>query len=617
METDKKNIYVERIHDYRLAQGEFVLLFYDLHKEFKLEIRENLGYSFSEFKEEFPKYCYYFHLWGRIPEGKNKLWIDGPWAEIDLNIFENEIVIKNDAFRRCDIYLCISEDKIFVTNSCRYVLANSKEFDYKGMISLLVLKYVPPPFSLYRGWYKLPMGHEAHLNIVNKRLRFVPNYNIPSYPIIYFEDALKILKEKLFLSLTPLITENHDKYAGLVSGGVDSTLLLLIFLEKYPELANKLFILSFVRPVDKIADILKINAIMRKRNISKNHLILIFDTRSDEYISIWKEILRDNIDYLHFGKGHLFWAFKILKNEGIKNCFCGESADAITEFELSSDTFVSRLKRMAYDLRFYPLIKNIYAPRRAIKNIVSSFPLHKLKIIDYIFSLIFSIGEPDSYYGGIVFNYQFYPGLSTKQKLALGEQNKEIVEEILKEIRARYFPKNMDISRQKIPSILLRMILDTLNGCADARVLEIASKLNGIKLIMPYLTKEIVELFSRLAWSERKFWSTPKKLIKMNLYSMLKNIYKENLDSLLNIQLENISLAKWYIRDKFFRIILEDLKKSNITEMFEKLGINAIYFHKIINEASQNPDEISDKKRFIIFELWQIYNWFINLGKSL
>lgn len=96
----ENNIYFERVHDYKLAQGEFVVLFYDLGKRFNLKIMKNLGSNISELGGKLPQFCYYFNLWERTSKGKVELWADGPWVEIDINAINNEKIVKNDLFRR-------------------------------------------------------------------------------------------------------------------------------------------------------------------------------------------------------------------------------------------------------------------------------------------------------------------------------------------------------------------------------------------------------------------------------------------------------------------------------------------------------------------------------------
>ena len=352
-----RNVNVARRQNRDLCFGDFIYcLTFDENHNIRLDIIEHSIDLFSSLKKNDHSIEYEGNIWHNITQ--TPITLNALWWRISLNIKKMEILVSADYFRRCELFIKLESNKAIVTNSPRWVIRNSSRWNEDSLILLLVLKFIPPPNCLYEGWLKLPLGQIARIYLNLGKIEFATEYVLPNSPVIRYDDARNELLKKLNRALKPMMMDDHDIMGGLMSGGIDSMGLFELVLKNWPE--KEFIALTFLRgcsePKENILSVKN-----RVQKAGKTFELLSIDTMSSDYVELWLESLKDNIDYLHFGKPILLASMKRLAQLNVTSCITGQTADTVADFDLCMPGKIFKMLRFLYYPGLFPLVSKLPA----------------------------------------------------------------------------------------------------------------------------------------------------------------------------------------------------------------------------------------------------------------
>ena len=125
-------------------------------------------------------------------------------------------------------------------------IPKGEERDWQAFADYLSLGYIPAPRTIWRGVFKLPAGSAA---VFRNGVRSFRRYWTPVYEAsrrLGFEEAAQETK-RLVLQAVRRCLEVDDKAGFLLSGGIDSSLLLSLTAEEFPA-SRKAFTVGFSNP---------------------------------------------------------------------------------------------------------------------------------------------------------------------------------------------------------------------------------------------------------------------------------------------------------------------------------------------------------------------------------
>ena len=556
-----------------------------------------------------------------------------PWWAVELALPLGRVTVCGDPFRRCRLYVGVAGTRVTITNRPEWVATHSERWNDEALRLLLILKYLPPPLSLYQGWAVLPVCHDAVVELAEPAPQFRMSYRLPSQPSLRGPEVKKALYAQLVTQSRYLDEGFPGRPAGtLVSGGVDSALVTLAAAEHKPRKPDNFIGLMFTRGATTTSEeILDAKALMRA--VGGRLELLKIESDKQEYVDLWLESLQQGTDYFHLGKPAFLAGLRRLANLGVAASLTGQTADTVAEFNVNVGGWRGVLLRFLYSeglFRHVRLCPGLPYPTTLMTRLFASAArrtvTNKLwKTLDRLLSLCSALGAPEKYYSGEIINPSALPGLELAWPIKMFGPDRRAIAQLtcaLDRIRHQFLGSLDRAPPQEVPSLLLHMLFDTLITGADARAIQSAGAICNVKIIMPFLTKQLAGLFTRLKWSERKFWRPDKRLfreLRTELWERSAGRLqtpRENTRPDLDAFELNVPLARWHLRGELLQRVKEDLRGKEILHRLSNLGIHMPLLDCAIDQLVRE-EELGDLAwRIPLLELWQLHVWSSYLGRS-
>ena len=206
-----------------------------------LELRKNIknipfcGHSDTE------TVINYISLFG-IDSVKN---FNGIFAFSVLNIKNQKIYLVRDRFGVKPLYYYINSNKFIFSSELRPIkkLINTK-LNLKNLATLLKLRYLPAPLTLYENVFKLRPGHILEYNLITTQMKIYPFISpVGVNTRIKFKEALEIYGNFFAQAIKKQLLSDVE-IGILLSGGIDSA-LVAYFAQKYSNKPIKTFTVGF------------------------------------------------------------------------------------------------------------------------------------------------------------------------------------------------------------------------------------------------------------------------------------------------------------------------------------------------------------------------------------
>ena len=184
----------------------------------------------------------YISLFG-VESVKN---FNGIFAFGVLDIKNQKIYLVRDRFGVKPLYYHINSKKLIFSSELRPIkkLINTK-LNLKNLATLLKLRYLPSPLTLYDNIFKLRPGHILEYHLLKNQMKIYPfTSSVEINTKIKFKDALDIYGS-LFAQAIKRQLLSDVEIGILLSGGIDSA-LVAYFAQKYSNKPLKTFTVGFL-----------------------------------------------------------------------------------------------------------------------------------------------------------------------------------------------------------------------------------------------------------------------------------------------------------------------------------------------------------------------------------
>lgn len=214
---------------------------------------------------------------------------NGIFAFCYLDIKKQKMFLVRDFFGVKPLYYTFEENTLIFSSEIRPIIKLKKDkLNKDNLATLLRLRYIPSPSTLYKNIKKLRPGHFAEINLQSENINFSEKPFLSELP-----DTKKIDYNKALLEYENKISEAvkkqlmSDVEVGiLLSGGIDSAIVAALA-QKHSSKKLKAFTIGFEGLYDEdeivkakeTADILGLDHYSAKMNF-------------DDFLSIFKETIR-------------------------------------------------------------------------------------------------------------------------------------------------------------------------------------------------------------------------------------------------------------------------------------------------------------------------------------
>lgn len=189
-----------------------------------LELRKNL--SFKHFRGHSDTETLLYYL---IECGTGGLkYLNGIFSFVFYNRIKNTLLLVRDPFGVKPLYYSLSDDQLVFSSEVRPIrqIVDSS-LDSTSLGVLLNLRYVPSPYTLYKGIYKMRPGHYGliDLNADILSMNFSPYLSSSNiFRNISFRDAVDEYEKRFESAVKRQLMADVD-LGILLSGGIDSALV--------------------------------------------------------------------------------------------------------------------------------------------------------------------------------------------------------------------------------------------------------------------------------------------------------------------------------------------------------------------------------------------------------
>ncbi len=149
--------------------------------------------------------------------------------------YKRQLILARDPYGVKPIYYSASKNSLIFSSEIRPIKAiTNTSIDIKALSTLLNLRYLPSPYTLYSNISKLRPGHYCLFNIEEDSISYkIISYITPPLPKINisFNDAIKEYGEKLRSAVERQLMGDVEM-GILLSGGIDSALVSSLAVHK-------------------------------------------------------------------------------------------------------------------------------------------------------------------------------------------------------------------------------------------------------------------------------------------------------------------------------------------------------------------------------------------------
>ena len=262
-----------------------------------------------------------YEQWG-IEQLLNKL--DGAFALSINDIANKTIYIARDKLGIKPLYYFEDKTGLHAASTLKLLSKNSfpKFISKNGLNLFLSLSYIPAPYTIYDGVFKLPAGN--YMSIHNDNVSIISYYRIEDYIAssnITFEQAKAQLKQMLSETVKNYMDDDVPTGAFL-SGGIDSSLIVGL-MSQYTEKPIPTFSIGFKEKEYDESD----RAQLVSNTFNTNHTVHYLEYA--DFMNVLDEI----IDYFDepYGDSSAVPSYYVAKlaSEKIKIVLTGDCADEL------------------------------------------------------------------------------------------------------------------------------------------------------------------------------------------------------------------------------------------------------------------------------------------------
>lgn len=250
--------------------------------------------------------------------------LNGIFGFAFLDIQNEQLYIVRDHFGVKPVYWCIQENKFLFSSEIRPIkrIMGKTFIANDNLPTLLHLRYLPSPLTLYRGINKLRPGHYLEINLSSEKIQLIEknfvNYGIKNFsknssPIEGYSQKIEASVKRQLMS---------DVEVGiLLSGGIDSAVVAALA-QKHSASQLKAFTIGFegdhvedeIEAAHETAELLGLDHFYKTINF-------------DNFLSIFKETTRIIEEPLATTSAIPMYYLSELASQHVKVVLTGQGAD--------------------------------------------------------------------------------------------------------------------------------------------------------------------------------------------------------------------------------------------------------------------------------------------------
>ena len=249
---------------------------------------------------------------------------NGIFAFCYLDLKKQKMLLVRDFFGVKPLYYSLEKNNLVFSSEIRPIIKLKKdELDLDNLASLLRLRYIPSPNTLYKNINKLRPGHYAEINLQDKDINFREYAfisELPSTKNIKYDSALLEYETKISEAVNRQLMSDVE-VGILLSGGIDSAIVAALA-QKHSSKKLKAFTIGFeglydedeIANAKETADILGLDHYSAKMSF-------------DDFLTIFKETIRIVEEPLATTSLIPMYFLSKLASEHVKVVLTGQGAD--------------------------------------------------------------------------------------------------------------------------------------------------------------------------------------------------------------------------------------------------------------------------------------------------
>jgi len=249
---------------------------------------------------------------------------NGIFAFCYLDLKKQKMLLVRDFFGVKPLYYSLEKNNLVFSSEIRPIIKLKKdELDLDNLASLLRLRYIPSPNTLYKNINKLRPGHYAEINLQDKDINFREYAfisELPSTKNIKYDSALLEYETKISEAVNRQLMSDVE-VGILLSGGIDSAIVAALA-QKHSSKKLKAFTIGFegLYDEDEIANAKETADILGLEHYSAKMSF-------DDFLTIFKETIRIVEEPLATTSLIPMYFLSKLASEHVKVVLTGQGAD--------------------------------------------------------------------------------------------------------------------------------------------------------------------------------------------------------------------------------------------------------------------------------------------------
>lgn len=494
--------------------------------------------------------------------------LNGMYAISFYDLSSKKILLARDRLGIKPLYY-LNNDGIFSFSSDLKVLleTNKKKKKINNNLSLLYLNNLSNDHKVetfFKNIFKIEPGKYLIFDLQNFIIEKYLNYWSIPQNIPKIKRSREEVKKDLYQAVENHTVNNRDFVINL-SGGIDSSILLSIFRELYPNRNINVYSFNFGKNSD-LSEKFYSDLVARKFNAEKTNVELSLNDYFNGIIDTNYALSSPSYGFSNVAQNLLY---KKISEDNIKVSFDGQGADEIFGgyqgygVSLMKSNF-NKLKINHFLNNLFYLYKNKKFDRRFILNFLSRF------LTDNLYKFFLNFTEKSLPKG--IFNYD--------------ENNySKFVNDFLNEKKIH---KN-DIFLNEILFFLTRGMEALLNS------LDANSMFHAVEARVPYLDNNIIDKYVNISDEQRVS-------NKFEFKKILRDSFKDKLPEKVYQRNDKIGFAT---DDEFLMRLNIDRMISDVQNFNENKLINKNKFIEILKNFKKNRN--SDAK--LIFKMYSFSLW--------